>query len=250
MIKTAKAIIIFGLLALTACSSDSESTGSNSPSSANASQCPLATEKLPASNLAWQPNFAGGCEVVQQIELADLQAFDQQLIALGYNKKSLSTEAYMYTLNTKDYNNQTASNDTLSFTYASSFISATFSSSTRTLTPDEVKSELLNASCKELLPENIFNVNINFCNFQTSKGISWDRGASTSYKTDTELNNILTQYGWTCKTSQKTESNGVYTSYYTTFNCTANIEGNTFSLVLNTYRTTNSTVSLSKLELK
>ena len=53
------------------------------PQQANASQCDLATAKLPASALAWQPTFAGGCEVTQQFPLAELQALDQQLIAMG-----------------------------------------------------------------------------------------------------------------------------------------------------------------------
>ena len=70
------------LASLMACS-ESDSGGSTQPcidasctsqqqtSKNNASKCDLATQKLPASSLAWQPTFAGGCEVVQQFPLAD-----------------------------------------------------------------------------------------------------------------------------------------------------------------------------------
>ena len=96
------------------------------PSGANASLCDLATQKLPASSLAWQPTFAGGCEVVQQFPLAELQVLDQQLVSMGYEKNALTQESYIYSLNINDFNNLMVYSDTLRFTYASEFFSGNF----------------------------------------------------------------------------------------------------------------------------
>ena len=82
-----------------------------------ASKCDLATQKLPASSLAWQPTFSGGCEAQQQIALDEMLKFDTLLIAAGFQKEELVQESYRYVRETPDYTTLVAVNDTLAFTY-------------------------------------------------------------------------------------------------------------------------------------
>ena len=151
------------LASLMACS-ESDSGGSTQPcidasctsqqqtSKNNASQCELATQKLPASSLAWQPTFAGGCEVVQQFPLAELQVLDQQLVSMGYEKNALTQESYIYSLNINDFNNLMVYSDTLRFTYASEFFSGNFNATARAMSENEIQKLALLEACPTLLP--------------------------------------------------------------------------------------------------
>lgn len=114
--------------------SDSSDPKKNVP---NASQCDLATKRLPASALAWTPTFAGGCEVLQEFALADLQALDAELLDMGYEKKSLSAESYKYVLDDWSKEEGLAFKDTLAFVYAMGTFTGTFSSASRDLTKAE-----------------------------------------------------------------------------------------------------------------
>ena len=114
--------------------SDSSDPKKNVP---NASQCDLATKRLPASALAWTPTFAGGCEVLQEFALADLQALDEELLDMGYFKQSLSAESYKYVLDDWSKEEGLAFKDTLAFVYAMGTFTGTFSSASRDLTKAE-----------------------------------------------------------------------------------------------------------------
>jgi hypothetical protein len=112
----------------------------------NASQCDLATKRLPASALAWTPTFAGGCEVLQEFALADLQALDEELLDMGYFKQSLSAESYKYVLDDWSKEEGLAFKDTLAFVYAMGTFTGTFSSASRALTKAEkVRLQLFDA---------------------------------------------------------------------------------------------------------
>ncbi len=113
------------------------SSGNPNASVPNASQCDLATKRLPASSLAWQPTFAGGCEVLQEFALADLQTLDQQLQDLGFEKKSLSAESYKYLRADWSFEEAKEYKDTLAFVYAMGTFTGTFSSGSRELTSAE-----------------------------------------------------------------------------------------------------------------
>lgn len=123
--------------------SDSSDPKKNVP---NASQCDLATKRLPASALAWTPTFAGGCEVLQEFALADLQALDAELLEMGYFKQSLSAESYKYVLDDWSKEEGLAFKDTLAFVYAMGTFTGTFSSASRDLTKAEkVRLQLFDA---------------------------------------------------------------------------------------------------------
>ena len=83
-----KTLIVFcmSLAFLTACSESDSNGGVTQPSTGtitpNASKCDMATQKLPASSLAWQPTFGGGCEVTQLFALNELEKFDTLSVVL------------------------------------------------------------------------------------------------------------------------------------------------------------------------
>lgn len=106
----------------------SSNNGDSGSGKTNASTCDLATQSLPASQLAWQPTFAGGCEVAQEFALADLQTLDDELIEAGFEKNALSDESYRYTrlrLDAAAYH-ELAYRDTLAFTYTMGTFVGTF----------------------------------------------------------------------------------------------------------------------------
>ena len=91
-----KMFAVFGVvLAFLVACSGSDSGGATQPcndasclnSKNNASKCDLATQKLPASSLAWQPTLSGGCEAQQQIALDEMLKFDTLLIESGFQKE-------------------------------------------------------------------------------------------------------------------------------------------------------------------
>lgn len=155
----------FALAALVACSSDSNGTGpdvsgsgSGKKSSKNASQCDLATDRLPASSLEWKPTFAGGCEVVQPFELTELQAMDEELLSMGYQKTSLTAESYKYLYDGYDIEKAKAYKDTLTFVYALGTFSGQFSSASRDFTDAEKTRVVLFNAYLELFTEELLGI--------------------------------------------------------------------------------------------
>lgn len=146
-------VCLLPLFLLAACSSGDSGSGDSNPqgatsaeddakqkvksSTANSSKCDKATDRLPASKLEWQPTFAGGCEVAQQFELADLQTFDGNLAILGFEKKALSEESYKYVVEDCDLVTQQVFRDTLTFVYSMGVFSGKFNSEARPFTDAE-----------------------------------------------------------------------------------------------------------------
>lgn len=192
---------------------------------ANASQCDLATAKLPASALAWQPTFAGGCEVTQQFPLAELQALDQQLIAMGYEKKALTQESYIYSLNNNDFDNMKVYNDTLRFTYASEFFSGNFDAAERAMTQDEVQKLAILDACPTLLPAGFLYASFDPCvSVANSSNKEWKGSHAMNYETVASLTQALSGLGWSC-TSTPVAGFG-----YTEINCSASLEGKNYTM--------------------
>jgi hypothetical protein len=192
---------------------------------ANASQCDLATAKLPASALAWQPTFAGGCEVTQQFPLADLQALDQQLIAMGYEKKALTQESYIYSLNNNDFDNMKVYNDTLRFTYASEFFSGNFDAAERAMTQDEVQKLAILDACPTLLPAGFLYASFDPCvSVANSSNKEWKGSHAMNYETVASLTQALSGLGWSCTTTP------VAGFGYTEINCSASLEGKKYTM--------------------
>ena len=243
------------MLIFAACSSDSSSSSPESntnpsneeinntnneetPSTiTNASQCDLATTKLPASTLAWQSTFAGGCEVTQAFALEELQSFDQQLIALGYIKNALTQESYIYSLNKNDFDNLMVYNDTLRFTYATGFFSGNFDASERPMSESEVQTIAILEACSSLLPENFFETDI--CSNVAKSGQEWTGTKSIKYNTESALVQALAGLGWSCTTKAAFGST-------TDFTCSATFEGKSYTLTANT----NNSGALLKLNIK
>jgi hypothetical protein len=193
---------------------------------ANASQCDLATAKLPASSLAWQPTFAGGCEVTQQFPLAELQALDQQLIAMGYEKKALTQESYIYSLNNNDFDNMKVYNDTLRFTYASEFFSGNFNAAERAMTQDEVYKLAILDACPTLLPAGFLYENFNPCLTVATYNKEWTGTNNSKYGTAASLTQALGGLGWSCS------STPVAGRGYTSIDCSASLEGKKYTLLI------------------
>ena len=225
--------IAAAILVFSACSSDSDSgsgtSANNSSGKNNASQCDIATARLPASSLAWQPTFAGGCEVTQQFPLDELNALDQQIVAMGFEKNAITQESYIYTYNYKDYDNLVTYNDTLRFTYAAGFFSGNFFSEQQAITQEELnklqeeanKAFLLEA-CAALLPAGTLNGGSHDeCTEYVETGKSRPSSYGASNYKDKEFSQIMTNHGWTCYKS----ANGRGTKYkcnqnYNGKNCT------------------------------
>lgn len=207
--------IVAVFLAFSACSSDSDNgTGTSANNSGtskgkNASQCDMATSRLPATSLAWQPMFGGGCEVTQQFPLDELNALDQQIVAMGYVKKSLSQESYIYTFNFKDYDNLITYNDTLRFTYAAGFFSGNFNSDQQVISQEELallqaeadKAFLLEACAALLPPGTLTGSSYDECADYVKTGTKRPKSAGASTHTDKEFDQIMHNHGWTCETS-------------------------------------------------
>lgn len=202
--------IAAAILVFSACSSDSDSgsgtSANNSSGKNNASQCDMATARLPASSLAWQPTFAGGCEVTQQFPLDELNALDQQIVAMGFVKNAITQESYVYTYNYKDYDNLIAYNDTLRFTYAAGFFSGNFISAQQTITQEEIQKEqealnkeFMLESCPTLLPEKTFDKDL------CTEYVKTENPSTIIYtgKSDKKILQALTNVGWTCESSKR-----------------------------------------------
>ena len=220
-----KGLIAFGfcaaVVAMIACSeSPSSGGGADSPLGnsqyANASQCELATQRLPPSSLAWQPSFSGGCEVSQLIAVADLQKFDTLLIAKGYEKKELVQGSYRYTLETPNVETATSINDTLEFTYMQGTFAGFFRSATSAIDKVTMKKILVKQACPSLIPETVFEKDV--CISVDNKG----EIAPESFLILKEASSLLSDlknYGWICEI----ENSMLYT-------CNVNHNGNLYSL--------------------
>lgn len=241
LLSFSKGLIAFGfcaaVVAMTACSESSSSGGgatqpcadascANLPQNpndpfgnsqvSNASKCDLATQKLPASSLAWQPTFSGGCEVSQQIALDELLKFDTLLIAAGYEKKELTQSSYRYTLETPNIETATSINDTLEFTYMQGTFAGFFRSATSAIDKVTMKKILVKQACPSLIPETVFEKDV--CISVDNKG----EIAPESFLILKEASSLLSDlknYGWICEI----ENGMLYT-------CNVNHNGNLYSL--------------------
>lgn len=217
------------------------------PSGANASLCDLATQKLPASSLAWQPTFAGGCEVVQQFPLAELQVLDQQLVSMGYEKKALTQESYIYSLNQNDFTNLMVYSDTLRFTYASEFFSGNFDATVRAMTENEIQKLALLEACPTLLPAGYLYPDFDPCtSVAKSISMSWSGNHVITYNTVAKLTQAFTSLGWKCS-SKDASVYGVYG--YTDFTCSATLDGKKYTMKARTNAYKNETGNLTEMTI-
>ena len=198
-------LIVLGmsLAILMACSESDSNGGVTQPSTSaitpNASKCDLATQRLPASSLAWQPTFSGGCEVQQQIALDDLQKFDALLIANSFLKEELTQESYRYVRKVPDYDAVATINDTLTFTYTMGTFAGNFSSKTCAWDDKDLQNYFVTSACPVLLPSSLFD-GYNVCNhkedgFVYVLDLNDAKMTATSFASlSTNLKNI----GWIC----------------------------------------------------
>ena len=211
-----KGLIAFGfcaaVVAMTACSESSSSDGGatqpctdtscanlpqnpNDPfgnsQASNASKCDLATQKLPASSLAWQPTFGGGCEVSQQIALDELQKFDTLLIAAGFQKEELVQESYRYVRKKLDNNSSVYFNDTLLFTYNTGIFVGNFSSK------KDLMSYYVTSACPVLLPADLFE-GYNACKEINENGYVYAKSLDVFETSSRSLRMNLENDGWVC----------------------------------------------------
>lgn len=214
------------------------------PSGANASLCDLATQKLPASSLAWQPTFAGGCEVVQQFPLAELQVLDQQLVSMGYEKNALTQESYIYSLNINDFNNLMVYSDTLRFTYASEFFSGNFNATARAMSENEIQKLALLEACPTLLPAGYLYPDFDPCiGVATSISKKWSGNHVITYNTVAKLSQAFSSLGWNC-TSKEASGYG-----YTDFTCSATLDGKKYTMKARTNAYKNETGNLTEMTI-
>lgn len=135
---------------------DKSTDSGTNPSTPNASTCDLATAKLPPSELAWKPTFAGGCEVSQTIALDKLQKFDTLLIAAGYEQTKISNESFRYTNFVEDPVAGTVERDTLFFAYTMETFVGTFSGTVTPMSESrKLEIELLDVASANL-PQELF----------------------------------------------------------------------------------------------
>lgn len=158
----------------------------------NASTCDLATAKLPASELAWKPNFAGNCEVTQTISLENLQKFDTLLIAAGYEKEIISNQDFRYTIVKTDPVAETIDKDTLFFTYAMETFSGTFSGVTNPMTQDQKLEYEFTEVAKANLPQKIFERG----HYSKSGGLPSFSGTGHGSVNRTDFVTQLNKFGW------------------------------------------------------
>ena len=236
-----KGLIAFGfcatMVAMTACSESSSSGGGatqpcadascanlpqnpNDPfdnsQASNASKCDLATQKLPASSLAWQPTFSGGCEVSQQIALDELLKFDTLLIAAGYEKEELTQSSYRYTLETPNVETATSINDTLEFTYMQGTFAGFFRSATNAIDKITMKKILAEQACPSLIPATVFEADV--CDPVDYTGVIAPEYFLISKEASLIVSD-LNSYGWVCDIK-----NGML------YTCNANYNGNLYTL--------------------
>lgn len=157
----------------------------------NASQCDLATQRLPASSLAWQPTFSGGCEVSQQIPLDELLKFDTLLIAAGYEKEELVQESYRYARKKQDSNSSVAFNDTLLFTYKMGTFVGNFYSK------KDLMSYYVTLACPILIPSSLFEDH-DVCKEVNEKGYVYAKSFDVFTTTSRSLRMNLEKDGWKC----------------------------------------------------
>ena len=226
------------------CATQDPSDSGVIPVASNASLCDLATQKLPASSLAWQPTFAGGCEVVQQFPLAELQAFDLQLVSMGYEKNALTQESYIYSLNINDFNNLMVYSDTLRFTYASEFFSGNFNATARAMSENEIQKLALLEACPTLLPAGYLYPDFDPCiGVATSISKKWSGNHVITYNTVAKLSQAFSSLGWNC-TSKEASGYG-----YTDFTCTASLEGKKYTMKAKTNAYKNETGNLTEMTI-
>ena len=218
-----KTLIVFcmSLAVLMACSESDSNGGVTQPSSGtitpNASKCDLATQKLPASSLAWQTTFGGGCEVTQQFALNELEKFDTLLIAAGYQKKELTQGTYRYVLETLNVETTSSTNDTLEFSYLQGTFAGFFRSATNQITKQALKIALTTQACPVLIPESLFGKQV--CGKADNLGTITVASFYYTPKDEAKLASDLNSSGWICNVASA--------SSYT---CTANYGGNSYSL--------------------
>lgn len=229
------------LASLMACS-ESDSGGSTQPcvdasctsqqqtSKNNASQCELATQKLPASSLAWQPTFSGGCEVQQQIALDEMLKFDTLLIAGGFQKEELVQESYRYVRETPDYTTLVAVNDTLAFTYMMGTFVGNFHSVTSPLDEKVLQERFVTLACPVLLPPDALASDIwagaDLCTISNKNGFVYMSSLMTS-KSLNVVKNDLAKYGWSCLGTDLVICSATYDSqnYTLSFTYASSING-------------------------
>lgn len=172
---------------------DSTDPGTN-PSTPNASTCDLATAKLPPSELAWKPTFAGGCEVSQTISLANLQKFDTLLIKAGYEKEVISNENFRYTILVEDPVASTVEKDTLFFAYTMETFVGTFSGAVTPMSEmRKLEIELLDVAQANLPPE-LFAQGRFVISSYSEEGYFYISGNSEVYMG--KFVQSINQYGW------------------------------------------------------
>ncbi len=225
MNKLFKLFAAASVFAFIACSSDSSSdnpANAENPTSEyhaaiNPSQCDLATQKLPASSLVWQPSFTG-CEVAQAFELTELQAFDQQLLEGGFNKRAITTESFIYNHIDYDFASKTVIGDTLTFAYAMGFFSGNFTSGSRAMSDKEIQTFALQEVCPTL-PEDFVAMCSNFA----KSGIDKEFRISTKMNHFSDFEQAFAARGWSC-----TSKPGMYAAmrYYT---CNTVFEGKSYT---------------------
>lgn len=236
-----KFVHILPMLALTAClfggcsgdSSDNPascttgncSTGQSSI--ANASNCPLATQRLPASPIAWQPTLGGSCEAAQMLELADLESLTNQLKASGWIEKQQMQGMYSYTNELMDVPSGTVTRDTLMFTYTMGGFAGTFRSTTAPFSDREKTTYLVAAYCPILLPPSFFDGKDvcatwgnNKRSAKTNDGREYRYFDEFVIKTNvsTFKDKLLRSTGWSCKT---TNNNVTYNQAFDRYVCQA-----------------------------
>lgn len=218
-----KTLIVFcmSLAVLMACSESDSNGGVTQPSTGtitpNASKCDLATQKLPASSLAWQPTFGGGCEVTQLFALNELEKFDTLLIAAGYQKKELTQGTYRYVLETLNVETTSSTNDTLEFSYLQGTFAGFFRSATNQITKQALKIALTTQACPVLIPESLFEKQV--CGKADNRGTISVEPFLYNPKYEEKLASDLNSSGWICNV-------GAASSY----TCSANYGGNSYSL--------------------
>lgn len=196
----------------------------------NASKCDLATQKLPASSLAWQPTFSGGCEAQQQIALDEMLKFDTLLIAAGFQKEELVQESYRYVRETPDYTTLVAVNDTLAFTYMMGTFVGNFHSVTSPLDEKVLQERFVTPACPVLLPPDALASDIwagaDLCTISNKNGFVYMSSLMTS-KSLNVVKNDLAKYGWSCIGTASVTCSATYDSqnYTLSFTYASSING-------------------------
>ena len=212
------------------CATQDSSDSGVIPVASNASKCDLATQKLPASSLAWQPTFSGGCEAQQQIALDEMLKFDTLLIAAGFQKEELVQESYRYVRETPDYTMLVAVNDTLAFTYMMGTFVGNFHSVTSPLDEKVLQERFVTPACPVLLPPDALASDVwagaDLCTISNKNGFVYMSSLMTS-KSLNVVKNDLAKYGWSCVGTASVTCSATYDSqnYTLSFTYASSING-------------------------